>query len=62
MPGRVLDLVNLRPKGSAADLPFGTGPIDFGGGAGAAGPKTLIFDIWALGGPLGAQECQNRMF
>ena len=38
--------INLRPNGSAADLPVGNGPINLGGGAGAAGPKTCIFDVF----------------
>ena len=44
-------LVNLRPNGSAADLPFGDGPIDLGGVAEVAGPKTWIFDVLGPGRP-----------
>ena len=42
---------NLRPNGSAADLPFGNAPIDLGGVA--AGPKTWIFDVLGPGWPPG---------
>ena len=31
---------HLRPNGCAADLPFGDGPVNLGGVAGVAGPKT----------------------
>ena len=53
---------DLRPNGSAADLPFGDGPIDLGGVAGVAGRKLGFSMFWALGGPLGPQEGQNHMF
>ena len=44
---------HLRPNGSAADLPFGDGPIDLGGVAEVAGPKTWIFDVLGPGWPPG---------
>ena len=53
---------HLQATAYAADLPFGNGPVNLGGVAGAAGPKTVIFDVWALGGPLGPREGQNYMF
>ena len=49
---------NLQATAYAADLPFGNGPVNLGGVAGAAGPKTWIFNVlglvWppeTLGGP-----------
>ena len=45
---------HLRPNGSAADLPFGDGPVNLGGVAGVAGPKTWIFDVLGPGRPPGA--------
>ena len=47
------DPVGLRPNGSAADLPFGDGPIDLGGGAGVTVPNTLMFDVLGPGRPPG---------
>ena len=44
---------NIRPNGSAADLPFGDGPIDLGGVRGWR-DRTLIFDVLGLGWPPGA--------
>ena len=49
-----LAIGNLRPNGSAADLPFGDGPIDLWGVAGVAGPKTWIFDALRPGWPSGS--------
>ena len=54
--------MNLQATAYAADLPFGNGPVNLGGVAGAAGPKTWIFIFWALGGPPGTREGQNYMF
>ena len=53
---------HLQATAYAADLPFGNGPVNLGGVAGAAGPKTWIFMFWALGGPPGPREGQNYTF
>ena len=41
----------------AADLPFGNGPVNLGGVARVAGPKTRIFDVLGPGWPPG---CPGR--
>ena len=42
---------HLQATAYAADLPFGNGPVNLGGVAGAAGPKTWIFDVLGPGWP-----------
>ena len=42
---------NLQATAYAADLPFGNGPYKSRGVAGAAGPKTWIFDVLGPGWP-----------
>ena len=44
---------HLQATAYAADLPFGNGPVNLGGVAGAAGPKTWIFDVLGPGRPPG---------
>ena len=53
---------HLRPNGSAADLPFGDGPIDLGRLRRWRDRKLGFSMFWPLGGPLGPQEGQNYIF
>ena len=55
-------LFNLQATAYAADPPFRNGPYKSRGVAGAAEPKTWIFDVLGLGRHPGTLEGQNYMF